>query len=80
MRRIHSVVIALALTEPLPISKFETRPAPEVPDELRRPTDKESFMRMLSHYEIRSQNGVPSGALTKMNAMQLAAATHRRMQ
>jgi hypothetical protein len=59
MRRIHSVVIALALTEPLLISKFETRPALEVPDELRRLTDKESFMRMLSHYEIRLQNGVP---------------------
>jgi hypothetical protein len=59
MRRIHSVVIALALTEPLLISKFENASFTTGADELRRPTDKESFMRMLSHYEIGSQNGVP---------------------
>jgi hypothetical protein len=49
-------------------------------DELRRPIDKEVFMRMLSYYEIRSQTERPSGAPTKMNAAQPAAATHRRKQ
>jgi hypothetical protein len=47
-------------------------------DELRRPIDKEVFMRMLSYYEIRSQAERPSGAPTKMNAAQPAAAAHRR--
>ena len=47
-------------------------------DELRRPIDKEIFMRMLSCYEIRSQTERPSGALAKMNATQPAAAAHRR--
>ena len=75
MRRIHSVVINLALTEPLLISEFENASGTRMPDELRRSTETEPFMRMLSHYGIRSQ-AVP----TKMNAMQPAAATHRRMQ
>jgi hypothetical protein len=50
-----------------------------VPDELRRPIDKEVFMRMLSYYEIRSQTERPSGAPTKMNAAQSTVAAHRRM-
>ena len=80
MRRIHSVVIALVLAEPLLISQLENAfGTSEVPDELRRPIDKESFMRMLSYYEIRSQTVCPSGAPTKMNAAQPAAAAHRRM-
>lgn len=74
MRQIDSVVIPLALTEPLLISKFENASGTRVPDELRRPTETESCMRMLSHYEVRSQ-AVP----TKMNAMQPAAAAHRRV-
>jgi hypothetical protein len=78
MRRIRSVVIALALTETLLISKFEnasgTRGARRV-----EATMKKSFMRMLSYYEIRSQTVCPSGVLTKMNAMQPAAAAHRRV-
>jgi hypothetical protein len=36
-------------------------------------------MRMLSDYEIRSETERPSGAPTKMNAAQPAAASHRRM-
>jgi hypothetical protein len=48
-------------------------------DELRLPIDMEVFMRMLNYYEIRSQTGRPSGALTKMNMAQPAAAAHRRM-
>lgn len=48
-------------------------------DEWRRPIDKDVFMRMLSYYEVRSQTEHPSGAPTKMNAAQPAAAAHRRM-
>jgi hypothetical protein len=48
-------------------------------DELRRPINKEVFMRMLSYYEIRSQTVCPSGAPTKMNAAQPVVAAHRRM-
>jgi len=33
-------------------------------------------MRMLSYYEIKSQTERPSGAPTKMNAAQPAAAAH----
>ena len=36
-------------------------------------------MRMLSYYEIKLQRERPCGAQTKMNAVQPAAATHRRM-
>ena len=57
MRRIHSVVINLALTEPLLISEFENASGTRMPDELRRSTETEPFMRMLSHYGIRSQSG-----------------------
>src|SRR5262245_51342292 len=47
-------------------------------DELRRPIGKDVFMRMLSDYEIRSETRCPSGAPTKINAAQPAAAAHRR--
>ena len=47
-------------------------------NELRRPIEKDVFMRMLSYYEFRSQIERPSGASTKMNAAQPAAAVHRR--
>jgi len=47
-------------------------------NELRRPIEKDVFMRMLSYYEFRSQIERPSGASTKMNAAQPAAALHRR--
>lgn len=59
MRRIHSGAIAFALAEPLLISKFENASVATGADELRRPTDKESFVRTLGLLRNQVANGVP---------------------
>jgi hypothetical protein len=60
MRRIHLVVIALVLESRYSSHSLKMRRHLKVPDELTRPTDKESFMRVLSYYEIRSQTVCPA--------------------
>jgi hypothetical protein len=59
MRRIHSVVIALVGESRCTSHSLKRVLHLEVPDELRRPSNKESFMRM--HALLRNQvaNGVP---------------------
>jgi len=49
-------------------------------DDSREPIHKEVLMRMLSYYEIRSETLRLADVLTKTNATQLTAATHRRKQ
>jgi hypothetical protein len=49
-------------------------------DPSRELIHKEVLMRMLSYYEIRSEALRRGDVLTKTNAAQLTAATHRRKQ